>query len=109
MKGSSAWDGIIYNITVKADAQIADAWLQWMLQEHIPEIMQTGCFTDHRVVRLLDINESDGLTYAIQYHAASKADHNRYMELHAPVLQKKSYAKWGDRFIAFASLMEVVH
>src|SRR5205809_7128998 len=105
-KQPAPWDGFIYNVTIKADAHIADAWLQWMASEHIPQIMRTGCFTDHRIVRLLDIDDSEGPTYAIQYHAASRADYNRYIELHAAQLRKASFDKWGDRFIAFRSLME---
>src|SRR4051812_9328314 len=97
---------IIYNITLKVDAAIADAWLQWLLKEHIPEVMSTGCFSDNRVVRLLEVDDSEGPTYAIQYEAASKADYNRYIEIYAPGLQQKSFDKWGDGFIAFRSVMQ---
>jgi hypothetical protein len=100
---------IIYNVTVKVERQIAVAWLDWLLQEHIPGIMNTGCFSHYRVVRLLELDDSEGPTYAIQYHAASKSDYNRYMELHAPVMRKKSFEKWKEQFIAFGSLMEVVN
>ena len=39
---------IIYNVTVKVDHSIADDWLSWLQQEHIPEIIATECFTDAR-------------------------------------------------------------
>lgn len=99
---------IIYNVTVKVEASIANAWLQWLLNEHIPSIMQTNCFVDYKVVRLLEVDDSEGPTYAIQYFAESKADYNRYIEIHASKMQKLSYEKWNDRFIAFRSAMEVV-
>jgi len=99
---------IIYNITVKVEKQIADVWLQWLLNEHIPAIVQTNCFADYKVVRLLEVDDSEGPTYAIQYHAGSKADYNRYIELHSPKMRKISFEKWGDQFVAFNSVMEVV-
>ena len=99
---------IIYNVTIKADKSIADAWLQWMFTEHIPDIMRTGCFTGYRVVRLLEIDDTEGPTYAFQYNAESKANYNRYIELYAPELRQRSFDKWGNGFIAFRSLMEVV-
>ena len=99
---------IIYNVTVKVDPSIAGRWLEWMVGEHIPRILETGCFTSYQLVRLLEVDDSDGPTYAIQYYALSKADYNRYVELHAAVLQKQSYEKWGDGFMAFRSLMQVV-
>ena len=70
--------------------------------------MGTVCFSTYKVVRLLEIDDSEGPTYAIQYHADSKADYNRYIEMHASLLRQKSIDKWGNGFIAFRSLMEVV-
>lgn len=99
---------IIYNVTMKAGKAIAAEWLKWLLEEHIPEIMETGCFTDYRVVRLLETDDNDGPTYAVQYHAASKADYNRYMSLHATRLQHLSFKKWGDGYVSFQSVMQVV-
>ena len=99
---------IIYNVTIKVEQAIAEAWLQWMLNEHIPDVMNTGCFSSHRVVRLLEVDESEGPTYAIQYYADSKADYNRYIELFAPDMRQKSFEKWGNSFIAFRSVMQVV-
>ncbi|HWI93480.1 MAG TPA: DUF4286 family protein [Flavisolibacter sp.] len=99
---------IIYNVTVKVDGSIADAWLQWLLNEHIPSVMATDCFAEYKVVRLLEVDDNEGPTYAIQYSAESKADYNRYISIHSSKLQKLSFEKWGDRFIAFRSVMEVV-
>lgn len=99
---------IIYNITIKVEQQIADAWLQWLLDEHIPDVLATKCFTDYKVVRLLEVDDSEGPTYAIQYQAESKADYNRYIEQHATAIRKKSFEKWSNQFIAFNSVMQVV-
>jgi hypothetical protein len=93
---------------VKAEASIANTWLQWLLNEHIPSIMQTNCFVDYKVVRLLEVDDSEGPTYAIQYYAESQADYNRYMEIHSSKMQKRSFEKWGNHFIAFGSVMQVV-
>ena len=101
-------EAIIYNVTVKVDAAISDNWLAWLQDEHIPEIMNTGCFSSYKIVRLLEVDESEGPTYAIQYGAESKADYNRYITVHASRLQQKSFAKWGNRFIAFRSVMQVI-
>jgi hypothetical protein len=99
---------IIYNVTVKVEEQIADNWLQWLLNDHIPQIMQTNCFVDCKVVRLLEVDDSEGPTYAVQYYAHSKADYNRYIELYAPTMRQLSFEKWGEHVIAFRSVMEVV-
>src|SRR5947208_2311581 len=94
---------IIYNVTVKVELQIADAWLRWIISEHIPEILQTGCFQSYTIGRLLETDDSEGPTYAIQYRAESKADYNRYIEIHASRMRKKTFDKWGEQCIAFRS------
>ena len=100
---------IIYNVTIKVDDDIAGAWLQWMLSEHIPDVLESNCFYDYRLVRLIEVDDTEGPTYAVQYFARSKEDYNRYITQHAGVLRQKSINKWGNKFIAFRSVMEIVH
>ncbi len=107
-RGGSEDGNFIYNITIKIEKSIAESWLQWMIGEHIPDVMNTRCFVSQRVLRLLDVDESEGPTYAIQYTAASKADYNRYISLHAEGLRQKNFDKWGNGFIAFRNVMKVV-
>ena len=98
----------IYNVTIKIDWSIHDAWVQWMLNEHMPEMIKTGCFRDAQLVRLLDTDEKEGPTYATQYFAENKPDYNRYIEIHSAKMRQRSFDKWGDRFIAFRSLMQII-
>jgi hypothetical protein len=100
---------IVYNVTVKVDAGIADEWLGWLQNEHITEVLGTGCFTRASVLKLLEVDETEGPTFAIQYFAESKAIYNQYMEKHAGILRQKSYEKWGNKFIAFRSVMQVIN
>jgi len=98
----------IYNVTIKVDHSIAEAWLAWMKNEHLPGMMQTGCFTGFRMARILEVDDAEGPTYTVQYELASKADYNRYLEIHASRMRNLSYQKWGEGFIAFRSLMQLV-
>jgi hypothetical protein len=79
-----------------------------MQQEHIPAIMQTGLFTDYKILRLLNIDDSEGPTYAIQYTAATLEDYQQYKSNYAPALLQASFDKWGDAFVAFSTIMEIV-
>lgn len=99
---------IVYNVTIKVNEQIAIEWLDWIQQEHILDVMDTGCFTSAKLLRLLEIDDEEGPTYAVQYFAESKSDYNRYMELHAERMRQKSFDKWGNQFIAFRSVMQTV-
>ena len=98
----------IYNVTVKVDHSIAADWLAWLKAEHIPEVQATGCFTNSTILELIENADEEGLTYAIQYQAPSKADYDKYLAEHANLLRQKSFDKWGDRFMAFRTLMKIV-
>ena len=100
---------IIYNVTNKLDRSIVPAWLTWMKEEHIPEIVATGCFISGSILRLMEVDETEGPTYAVQYKAESKEMYNQYIEKFSDDMRKKVMDKWGNKFIAFRSVMEVVH
>ena len=99
---------IIYNVTIKITWPIQNEWLCWYKDEHIPEVMQTGCFTKYQMVQLLETDEEEGPTYAIQYYADTKEHYEKYIEEFAPSMRQKLVDKWGDQFIAFRSLMRLV-
>jgi hypothetical protein len=58
---------------------------------------------------LLDIDNTEGPTYAIQYTAESKAFYNLYIEKFANNMRQKALDKWGNKFIAFRTLMQMVN
>ena len=100
---------IVYNITTQVNHAIHKAWLVWQLNTHIPAIMATGCFENYQMLQLLEIDESEGPTYATQFYAVSKADYNRYIALYAPSLRQKTIQAWGEEVVSFRTLMQVVH
>ena len=100
---------ICYNITIKIIPQIETEWIEWQKHEHIPEIMSTGLFTEYKFFKLLEQDESEGLTYVLQYFSSSIENYQKYISAFAPLLREKALTKWGDRFIAFRTVMEAVH
>lgn len=99
----------VYNVTLKIDTAIHLEWLLWLKEEHIPDMISTGCFTAASVLQLLETDDSEGPTYAVQYKAESKSLYNQYIEKFAGIMRQKSFDKWGNKFIAFRSLMQVVN
>jgi hypothetical protein len=99
---------IVYNITIKINPAIETEWIQWQKLEHIPAIMATGLFSGFKFYRLLNQDQQDGMTYIIQYFASSKENYDHYIESFAEQLRQKALEKWGDRFIAFRTIMEAV-
>jgi hypothetical protein len=54
-------------------------------ESHIPDVMNTHCFTDHRLVDIRDKMTAREPTYAVQFFFAEiKANYHNYLENHAP-------------------------
>lgn len=99
---------IIYNVTVNIDDNVHGEWLNWMRGEHIPEVMATGYFLEHRFAKVL-VEEQQGTTYSIQYLAKNMHDLEEYQRDHAQRLQEKHSKKYEGKFVAFRTLLEVVN
>ena len=100
---------IIYNVTVKLDAMIATEWLEYMQEIHIPDVMNTGCFSSYRISRLIEnTTEDDSPTYIIQYHCPSMEVFEKYEQNFATDLREDVLKKYKDRFVSFRTLMEEI-
>ena len=99
---------IAYNITGKIRWDILEDWLSWQLEERIPRVLSTGTFDSYRLYRLLDQEDEDGPTFVTQYFTTSLGRYRQFMSDFAPIFQEEGQRKWGDRYIAFHTLMETV-
>jgi len=99
---------IIYNVTIKIDRDIETDWLQWMKKVHIPDVMSCGIFQDFKLFHLLDQDESDGITFAIQYFCENLKAFKQYETLYATTLKAQHEARYANRYYAFRSLLEEI-
>ena len=98
---------IIYNVTVNVEDSVHEEWVRWMREQHIPEVMKTGYFTEHRFCRIL-VKEETGTSYSIQYLCRNMEELDIYRRDHAPRLQKEHSDKFHGKFVAFRTLLEIV-
>jgi uncharacterized protein DUF4286 len=99
---------IIYNVTLKVNNEVADAWVNWMKTEHMADLMNTGLFVDCRLCRLLEQDELEGVTYAAQYFCESIDQYNTYIDKYAQEMREKGFRLFGGKFVAFRTVMEVI-
>jgi hypothetical protein len=101
---------ILYNVTIKIDNEVHEEWLAYMQDTHIPDVMQTGCFLENRMSRIVipADPEKDGISYSVQYLCASMAVLQQYQARFAPALQQEHTSRYEGKFVAFRSVMEVV-
>ena len=99
---------LVYNITYAVSHEIHEEWMEWMKGTHIPQIMSTGLFSSFKILRLLEIDEQEGLTFAVQFHAETEEHYRRYIAEQSPALHLAATRQWGDKVIGFRTLMAIV-
>ena len=97
---------VIYNVTVNIEREVEKEWKKWMMEVHIPEVMETGIFSAYTFSRLLH-EEQQGTTYTIQYFSKDFDSLQKYLDHHAPALQQDHTDRYEGKFVAFRSFMQV--
>ena len=70
--------------------------------------MATGLFYEYHFFHLLEQDEAEGKTFVIQFFANSLHEYEKYIQLYAIELRKKTIAKWQNQFIVFRTLLQTV-
>ena len=98
---------IIYNVTCNVENEILQEWLQWMLEIHIPEVMQTGFFLEANINKVISSND-DGITYAISYSCESIKKLHEYQLKFSAELQRKHTDRYGEKVVSFRTILETI-
>ncbi|AMQ55385.1 DUF4286 family protein [Algoriphagus sanaruensis] len=99
---------ILYNITINVTPDIEQDFISWMKAVHIPEVLQSGMFVEHKFYKLLHESEDGSINYSIQFFAESMEKMMEYEQNHAPALRTKTRDRYQDRAVSFRSLLETV-
>jgi hypothetical protein len=99
---------ILYNITINVSPDIEQDFISWMKTIHIPEVLETGIFHDHKFFRLIHDTDDGSTNYCIQYFTENLKMMMEYERKHAASLQAKTQERYQDKAIAFRSLLETI-
>lgn len=98
----------IYNVTINIDDSVHDDWISWMQDIHIPDVLATGKFIEAKMCRVMVEEEMGGQTYSVQYTTKDKATLERYYMEDADQLRQDVQDRYGGKFVAFRTELEVV-
>ncbi len=75
----------------------ADAWVRWMLNEHIAEVVRAGAVSG-RLIRLTDSQH----TFVSQYEFDSRAALDEYLARRAPELRADGARRFPPSSVSYA-------
>lgn len=81
-------DTVLYEVTLQVEPSLAPAVEEHMRRHHIPAILGTGCFERIR------FDQAFPGRFRTSYQARSRAELERYLRDHAPVLRAEFQARF---------------
>jgi len=99
----------LYNVTLHVVEEIINEWLVWMKEDHLPEVMASGKFTSFSMYKIKNHEAGDNShNYSVQYIAQNMEDYESYARDFGPALKQKTMEKYGDKIIAFRTILEKI-
>ncbi len=99
---------IIYNITVNIHESVHDAWMTWVNQNFIPEMIATGKFQKARMVKVLIEEEMGGTTYSLQFETPDKETLSRFYTDDFDRFENESKRLFGELMLTFKTELELI-
>ena len=99
---------LIYSVQVTIAKKHEQAWLDYMQGTHLNDVIQTGCFSGHQMMKQTDWDSETESRYVINYACPSRQILDEYFELHAPKLREDVSKHFGGLFAAERRVFEVL-
>ena len=81
---------IIYEVTAVVEAHLTEAYGRYMRQEHIPDVLASGCFQSAEFA-----SAAPG-RYRMRYEASTDEDLERYLATHAARLREDATSRFPE-------------
>ena len=100
----------IYNVTTHVEPSIEKQWLDWMHEEHIPQMIKTGKFTKALLLKVKteDDDNLGGKSYATQFQCVHQSSLEAYLKKDAGILRKSAQEKFGEKVLLFRTELELI-
>lgn len=99
---------MLYIVHIAVDNDRNEEWFRYMRDEHLQDVLDTGCFYDVTMVRDPDADTAQRTAYRMLYRACSAAAYEQYRAEHAADLQADHTARFGDCIRADRELLPII-
>ena len=98
---------IIYSVQCIVKADSAAAWEKYFVEEHLDDVLNSGCFTAYTFKE--ELSESgEEVLFISDYFCPSQEVLDKYNQEFAPALKQDVIEKFGGKFTATRKLYRLV-
>jgi len=99
---------IVYNTTFHIEKSVADEVIIYFKNIYMPQAAASGFLLSPRMRRIIMEDESEGVSYSIQFHVKNADTLNFWLESEGRAMQKSLVAKFGHNVNGFTTLLEEI-
>ena len=97
---------ICYQVFLELDASLnEDEWRDYMINEHIPDVMKTRCFLKCNMMKVDDVPKK----WQIQYFLENSEKLDTYQNVFAPALKQEVLDRYPEKFKAERTITKLIH
>lgn len=97
---------LLYNITFHVEHVAVSGFMQYLDEIHLPEMEKAGYLHSHQIFRILHQDESEVLTFALQYFFSDAGTYHQHLSVMDGVLKKELFEQFGEKVLYFCTTME---
>lgn len=99
---------LIFNITFLVADKVADKWLQWINETHIPNMISSGYFTEPRLAKVLSDHGQEGTSYAVQFYIEDILVLETWKQKFNAEMERDCAMIFGEDVLLFTTVLEII-
>jgi hypothetical protein len=99
---------LLYNITFHVATEVSESFEAYLRSTHLPEVISSESIRDHKLLKLLMQDESEVMTFALQYFLPDAGTYNQHIAVMDVSLKTDLFERFGDKVLYFCTLMETI-
>ncbi len=97
----------IYNITFNVDPEIEQAWLHYIQNTFIPQMLKSGLLNKSVTSKIM-VDEAQGTSYSIQFMADKQEDLKKFIKEELYPILNQLHLKFSPKMVYFATELDVI-
>ncbi len=99
---------LIYNTTYNIEEEVLSNFLIWLQEAYVPEIEKNGILAHPRLLRVLSHQEENSENFSLQWEVENSALLHRWHLEQGSALSEEMIKIFGNKVVAFPTLLEVM-
>lgn len=99
---------ILYNITFHVELGVLANFKEYLIEDHLPFISNQSEIIEHKLLKLLNVDESKAMTYTLQYFLKDMGTYNQHIAVIDRKLKKEIFEQYGEQVLYFCSVLEKI-